>query len=230
MAPPLSTAIQEYLAWLEIDRHRSERTVAKYADDLRHFSDFAGSDAAIASVDQVDRDLLRRYQRQLGEARPLNRNGEPIRGRRTLAPATRKRRLVCLKSFLKFVGREEWTAGDLGAHIDLPEQAERLPNHIHEKTRVLPDDAPPHDTLPQLRDRALIVFLLSTGCRISEALTLDRSDWQREQVVVMGKRRKERVVIISPKARAAVDEYLAVRTDPSPAPFIGFQRGMVGTV
>ena len=26
MAPPLSTAIQEYLAWLEIDRHRSERT------------------------------------------------------------------------------------------------------------------------------------------------------------------------------------------------------------
>jgi integrase len=46
----------------------------------------------------------------------------------------------------------------------------------------------------------------------------------------MGKRRKERVVIISPKARAAVDEYLAVRTDPSPALFIGFQRGMVGTV
>jgi len=42
--------------------------------------------------------------------------------------------------------------------------------------------------------------------------------------------RKERVVIISPKARAAVDEYLAARTDPSPALFIGFQRGMVGGV
>jgi integrase len=66
--------------------------------------------------------------------------------------------------------------------------------------------------------------------QISEALTLDRSDWQREQVVVMGKRRKERVVIISPKARAAVDQYLALRTDPSPALFIGFQRGMVGGV
>ena len=116
------------------------------------------------------------------------------------------------------------------AHIDLPEQTERLPKPIQEKTRVRLDDALPHDTLPQLRDRALIIFLLSTGCRISEALTLDRSDWQREQVVVMGKRRKERVVIISPKARAAVDEYLALRTDPSPALFIGFQRGMVGGV
>jgi integrase len=62
------------------------------------------------------------------------------------------------------------------------------------------DDALPHDTLPQLRDRALIIFLLSMGCRISEALTLDRSDWQREQVVVIGKRRKERVAIISPRA------------------------------
>src|SRR5436853_313598 len=112
MAPPLATAITEYLAWLEIDRHRSPRTVSQYADAL------------------------------------------------------------------------------------------------------------PHETLPQLRDRALIIFLLSTGCRISEALNLDRSDWQREQVVVMGKRRKERVVIISPKARAAVDEYLAARSDPSPALFI----------
>ena len=230
MAPPLSTAIQEYLAWLEIDRHRSERTVSQYADELRDFSDFAGGDGAIGSIDQVDRELLRRYQRHLGEARPLNRNGEPIRGRRTLAPATRKRRLVCLKSFLKFVAREEWTAGDLGAHIDLPEQTDRLPKPIQEKTRVRLDDALPHETLPQLRDRALIIFLLSTGCRISEALNLDRSDWQREQVVVMGKRRKERVVIISPKARAAVDEYLAARSDPSPALFIGFQRGMLDEV
>jgi integrase len=80
------------------------------------------------------------------------------------------------------------------------------------------DDALPHETLPQLRDRALIIFLLPTGCRTSEALTLDRSDWQREQVVVIGKRRKERVVIISPKARAAVDQYLALRTDPLPRP------------
>lgn len=47
---------------------------------------------------------------------------------------------------------------------------------------------------------------------------------------MIGKRRKERVVIISPKARAAVDEYLAARSDPSPALFIGFQRGRADEV
>ena len=59
MAPPLSTAIQEYLAWLEIDRHRSPRTVWQYADDLRFFSDFAGGDAAMGSIDTINRELLR---------------------------------------------------------------------------------------------------------------------------------------------------------------------------
>jgi site-specific recombinase XerD len=67
MAPPLSTAIQEYLAWLEIDRHRSERTVSQYADELSDFSDFVGGDAAVGSIDLVDRELLRRYQRHLGQ-------------------------------------------------------------------------------------------------------------------------------------------------------------------
>jgi site-specific recombinase XerD len=228
MTPPLSTAIQEYLAWLEIDRHKSRRTVTEYADDLRRFSDFAGGDEAIASVDKLNRELLRAYQRHLGELRPLNRSGEPIRGRKRLAPATRKRRLVCLKSFLKFVGREEWTTGDLGAHIDLPSQPERLPKPIQEKTRTRLGEALPTGTPRELRDRALILFLLSTGCRISEALQLNRTDWQREQVVVMGKRSKERVVIVSAKARTAMDAYLASRDDPSPALFVGFQRAQAG--
>jgi hypothetical protein len=42
--------------------------------------------------------------------------------------------------------------------LDLPEQTERLPKPIQEKLRVRLDDALPHDTLPQLRARALIVF------------------------------------------------------------------------
>jgi hypothetical protein len=46
-----------------------------------------------------------------------------------------------------YPGDTEWTAGDLGAHIDLPEQTERVPKPIQEKTRVRLDDALPHDTL-----------------------------------------------------------------------------------
>ena len=226
-AAPLSQAIDEFLSWLEIDKHRSSRTVEEYRDDLQRFQDFIAG--AGGSFDQVDRDALRAYQRHLGVVRPRNRNGQVIPGRAHLSLATRKRRLVCVKSFLKYAAREGWTDGDLGAHIDLPEQPERLPKPIQEKTRDVLDKALPADTLPQKRDRALIYFLLSSGCRISEALSLDRADWQREPLMVMGKGSKERAVVVTPRARAAVEAYLAARDDPSPALFIGFQHGRVGT-
>jgi integrase len=45
----------------------------------------------------------------------------------------------------------------------------------------------PHDTLPEQRDRALILLLLSTGARISEILRLDRSNWKPERLWVLGK-------------------------------------------
>jgi integrase len=83
----------------------------------------------------------------------------------------------------------------------------------------------PHDTLPEKRDRALILLLLSTGgrTRISEILRLDRSQWKSDRMWVIGKGDRERVVQVTEKARAAVGDYLDAREDQSPALFIGFQ-------
>jgi integrase len=73
------------------------------------------------------------------------------------------------------------------------------------------------------RDRALILLLLSTGCRISEILRLDRADWKPERLWIVGKGDRERVAQVTDKARAAVDDYLEARTDRSPALIVGFQ-------
>ena len=83
----------------------------------------------------------------------------------------------------------------------------------------------PATTLPEQRDRALVLLLLSTGARISEILRLDRSDWALERVTVVGKGDKERVVTVTARARDAVDDYLAGRSDPSPALLIAFHPG-----
>lgn len=70
------------------------------------------------------------------------------------------------------------------------------------------------------------MFLLSTGARIAEALRLDRGDWQPDRMRMIGKGDRERTVLITGKARQAVEQYLGARTDPSPALFIGFQPAM----
>lgn len=74
-----------------------------------------------------------------------------------------------------------------------------------------------------IRDKALIAFLLSTGCRINEVCTLDRSAVSliSKECTVLGKGNKERKVYINDVAAMLLHRYLSERTDDDPALFYG---------
>lgn len=74
-----------------------------------------------------------------------------------------------------------------------------------------------------VRDRAIVSFLLSTGCRISEMTGLNRDDVdiQKLECTVLGKGNKERTVYIDQVTAMFLTEYLAGRKDGSPALFVG---------
>lgn len=74
-----------------------------------------------------------------------------------------------------------------------------------------------------LRDRAIVTFLASTGCRISEMTQLDRTDIDlvNLECTVLGKGNKERSVYMSPVCGMLVKEYLDTRKDNLPALFVG---------
>ena len=74
-----------------------------------------------------------------------------------------------------------------------------------------------------LRNRAIVEFLRSTGCRVSEMVGLNRDavDLQKLECVVLGKGNKERTVYLTPVAGMMLKEYLDERTDNNPALFIG---------
>ncbi len=63
------------------------------------------------------------------------------------------------------------------------------------------------------KEKALVEFLVSTGCRLSEAVgvRVDAVDWQGRSVVVLGKGGKERTVYFSVRAKLMLQEYLARR-------------------
>lgn len=74
-----------------------------------------------------------------------------------------------------------------------------------------------------LRDRAIVGFLMSTGCRISEMTQLNRDDVNLTtlECKVLGKGSKERIVYLSSVAAMQIKAYLATRTDDYEALFIG---------
>ena len=76
-----------------------------------------------------------------------------------------------------------------------------------------------------IRDRAIVCFLASTGCRVSEMTALDRDsvDFSGLECVVHGKGNKERTVFINAVTADVLQKYFATRKDDCPALFRGIR-------
>lgn len=76
---------------------------------------------------------------------------------------------------------------------------------------------------PTARDRAIVEFLLSTGCRIDEMTSLNITDvnFSTQEAKVLGKGNKERVVYLNDVAALHLRKYLASRSDSNDALFVG---------
>lgn len=77
-----------------------------------------------------------------------------------------------------------------------------------------------------LRERAILEFLYSTGCRISELANVKISDidWKNKTVSLLGKGRKYRTSYINAKAEIFIKKYLETRTDTNEALFISTKK------
>lgn len=212
MALDFSAASDEYLGWLALEANKSPNTVRAYAGDLRRFAGFLAAAGHSLQMPDLRREDLRAYQRHLAAT--------------LKSPASRFRALVAVRSWLRWLAREGLLESDLSNSITLPKLSERLPKPIEadELTRLL--RALPMETPLQKRNRALVYFLISTGCRISEALALDRTDVPRQgnRLIVTGKGNKQRPVFLTEDAKRAVEDYLLCRTDTSLALFVNYDR------
>jgi integrase/recombinase XerD len=180
----LDRAIEDYLAYLHVERGLAVATIRAYRSDLSDFErSVSGSrDAWARSADPAVRYLAARTRR-----------GEP--GERALAPTSLRRRAAALKGFYRFAFGEGIIDVDVATHLDLPRQSRRLPDtlDVDEVDRLLEAAS-----VGGKRDRALLELLYAAGLRVSEAIGLDREDLSLDGafVRVIGKGDKERLVPI----------------------------------
>ena len=130
-----------------------------------------------------------------------------------LAKATRARRLSAIRQLFRFAFDEGWRADNPALQIKGPGRAQRLPKTLDlgEVDRLL--DAARASKRDALRNTCLMELLYATGMRVTELVSLPVSAARGDprMLLVRGKGGKERLVPLSPPARAAMADYLAAR-------------------
>lgn len=205
VAPPGDVA--EYLRHLAKERDVSPNTVQAYERDLREFVDFLGGYYGVDawSWETVDRLAMR------GFLAHLSRRGV---GKRTMA-----RTLSGVRSFYRWMHRNEMVESNPARAVGAPKQDKYLPGYL---------DRPQIDLLFQMaetramegkftdvRNLAILELFYSTGMRLSELQGLSRGDPDlvSQQVKVRGKGRKERIIPIGDHAVLALRNYESKRDE-----------------
>jgi tyrosine recombinase XerC len=203
----VSGDVAEYLRHLEKERDVSPNTVKAYARDLEEFVGFLGGyyGTEAWTWEGVDRLAMR------GFLAHLSRRGV---GKRTMA-----RTLSAVRSFYRWMHRNELVESNPARAVGAPRQDKHLPGYLDRvqidllfqlaEARALEGD------FVDVRNLAILELFYSTGMRLSELQGLSRGDLDlvSQQVKVRGKGRKERIIPVGDHAQLALRNYEAKRDD-----------------
>jgi integrase/recombinase XerC len=195
--------LKAFLEYLALNRNASAHTVRAYESDLSQFIAHVAAEAGIKKADlqptQLDRSAIRGFLARL--------HGE------SNSRATSARKLAAVRTFLRYLLREQLIDGDPGALVATPKREVRMPAHLSEDEMTALVDAP--DTSDPLgrRDRAILELFYASGLRLSELAGLDLDDvnLSARMVRVLGKGGKERLVPFNTTTGKALREYLKDR-------------------
>jgi len=187
--------LKKYVEHLELERSISPLTVRNYTSDIQGFLDFLDNNR-VDSLDKVSRSTMRLYLGYLHE--------------QGIARASISRKLSALRSFYRYLARENLVDTEPLSTLSSPKLEKRLPTFLTHEEMARLIEAPDASTPQGLRDRAILELLYAAGLRVSEIVSLDLNDIDLDsrQIVVWGKGSKERMVLMGRPAAEALRLYL----------------------
>lgn len=196
----LADRIEAFLTHLREIEGRSPRTLRAYGADLNQFYFFAlgelGAEGFGGHWDLISVPLLRRYLAY------LTRTGA---AKRTIV-----RKLAALRRFFGYLRDQGEIRLNPALGLSGPRLDRTLPRFIYSERMADFLEAEEPSRPLAIRDRALLEFLYATGLRLSEAASVTLSDFDGTQrkLRVMGKGRRERIVLVGSIAREWVARYV----------------------
>ncbi len=190
--------ISNFLDYLKTEKRYSEHTLKSYHKDLVQFLEF--------SLIETKDDLI--------EVRPVN-----IRGwivdlmENDFSARTVNRKLSTLRTFFKYLLKEGILQSSPIKTVNGPRISKPLPSFAKtEQLDSLKIDGLFQKDFSGIRDRLMFEILYQTGIRSSELIGLTVDRVKQDQIKVIGKRKKERIIPITPELNNLIQEYKKLRT------------------
>lgn len=196
---------ESFLDYLQFEKRYSDHTILAYKTDLDQFERFFNEENGGYDLSLADVKLIRSWVVRLMES------GQSAR--------TVNRKITTLKSFYKFLMREQ--------HIDInpmdkvisPKLSKKLPAFVEaDKMDMLLDDYEFGEDFRGIRNRLIIEILYITGMRQAELIKLEcrHIDLYEQNIRVHGKRNKERIIPFDRAYLGVIRSYLDLRNEKFP--------------
>lgn len=202
--------LDEFLKYLQLEKRYSPHTIRAYQVDLSQFQEFL-IEAYNSTLIKADHVMLRSWLVQMLEY--------------GISPRTVHRKITALKTFYKFLLKEEKLQIDPTLKIVLPKMTKKLPHFVEqEQMNVLLDDLHFEKGYEGSRDKLILELFYSTGMRQSELIDIkiNHIDLSSGLIKVMGKRNKERLIPLTNELSQKINAFMNLRNElpNSESPFL----------
>jgi len=192
--------INDFLTYLQYEKRYSPHTLQAYRADLLQFQDFLKTelvdDVNAAKASNIKNFMVSQLQQGLVET-AVN------------------RKLSSLKSFYKFLHREDKIANNPTRLIKTLKTPKKLPVFVEEvkMDALLDSEHSFDDSFSGKRDKLVVELLFGTGMRLSELINLKETDFNSYEgaIKVLGKRKKERIIPLHKPLQKEVQEFIELK-------------------
>ena len=192
--------IKTFLKYLQFEKRYSQHTVLSYKTDLDQFENFLTDNFPDVTIDQAGHSEVRSWIIDLSEKK--------------LDATSINRKIASLRSYYKFLLREEVITTSPMTKVKILKTKKKLPHFVKETDMTtLLDHGVFEDTHDGWRIKLILELFYGTGMRLSELISLKESQVNlREQTLkVLGKRNKERVIPFADSLVQIIQGYLKAR-------------------
>lgn len=189
---------QKFISYLSSERRLSQNTIISYSNDLDQFHCFLDENFNITSkISEVSFHIVRSWVANLFE------NG--------VQPRSINRKISTLKTFFKYLEREEFIDVNPMLKVVGPKASKNLPLFVKEnEIKLLLEEVTFDDGFIGKRDKLIIEIFYLTGMRLTELINIKLTDldFHNKSIKVIGKRNKERIIPLSDSILTSIQSFI----------------------